>query len=322
MSTGNNQPENINHSSKNDMKQFYAIAGLCLAAAQVYAQPQIQRSNLYENFVGALLRSAADGFDPGTTGADKTWDYSALTLQSTGAVVYSPSPGTPYASTFFQANFTHHYVGSFNETWHYYKVSDDKIELHAEIFPGIFAANYTPNPKTIIEFPYTFNRTYTDTYKIVGEPEVAFTATYDAYGTLILPFGTFHNVIRQKIVTNGQADYIWYNIEPFYPLLQTSLENNLLGLMQNSTLGQAEFQDTALSVYPNPAQDVVNIHFEDPQIQKLMLEVYDLTGKMILAKTANANTAIVPTAGFASGFYLLKVTDQNGRTYSQKFSKV
>lgn len=306
------------------MKQFYAIAGFCLAVAQTYAQPQILPQHLSENFTGTLLRAAADGFDPGLPGANRTWDYSALILQTTGAVAYSLPDGTPYAATFNQANFTHHYTGSFNETWHYYKVSDDKVDVHAEIYPGIFSADFRQNPKTIIQFPYTFNHAYNDTYRIAGQgPDVLFIATYDAYGTLILPFGTYQNVVRQKTITDGVTDYIWYNVDPFYPLLQTSLENNILGLMENTSLGQTDFQaGNALSVYPNPAQDILNIRIENQNTQKLTLAVYDLTGKMVLEETQNATSAVVSTDGFTAGLYLLKVTDQDGRTYSQKFTKV
>lgn len=78
------------------------------------------------------------------------------------------------------------------------------------------------------------------------------------------------------------------------------------------TLSNTSFDDSlSLDLYPNPAQDVVHIVGESA-IKSV--EVYSLQGQMITTTTSNQ----INVSGLAQGMYLVKVTDVNDHTATQR----
>jgi len=81
-------------------------------------------------------------------------------------------------------------------------------------------------------------------------------------------------------------------------------------------LGLEDYSDIAnLQLYPNPADDVVNIEFNVATSGKVVLEVTDLTGKIVntevLDATAGANAVIMGTNQLNQGMYLLNIKSGN-----------
>jgi hypothetical protein len=75
--------------------------------------------------------------------------------------------------------------------------------------------------------------------------------------------------------------------------------------------------DKALHIYPNPAANQVSLsfHLNDPAFT--YIEVYDLSGRKVLAttprqKTPGYNTEILNIRHLVKGVYLLKVNMGNG----------
>ncbi|MHA3789623.1 T9SS type A sorting domain-containing protein [Flavobacterium hauense] len=83
-----------------------------------------------------------------------------------------------------------------------------------------------------------------------------------------------------------------------------------------SVLGAADFNLVALSVFPNPANDVLNIALPDgSEIAKI--EIYTIAGQKI---QETGNEAInVP--GLAPGVYIIKAQTADNRAYNGKFMK-
>jgi Flp pilus assembly pilin Flp len=77
--------------------------------------------------------------------------------------------------------------------------------------------------------------------------------------------------------------------------------------------------ETTLSLFPNPSRDVLRIHLEENQLEKI--ELYSVTGVLILKTVLNSNTFILNTANYPSGTYLLKVFSQNYGFINTKFIK-
>ncbi|UOK43677.1 MULTISPECIES: T9SS type A sorting domain-containing protein [Flavobacterium] len=71
------------------------------------------------------------------------------------------------------------------------------------------------------------------------------------------------------------------------------------------TLGVNDFSLSNLKVYPNPVNDVLQI--ENPQ-SITNVEMYSITGQMVLSKSVNAMMATIPVSGFAAGTYFVKVS--------------
>lgn len=80
----------------------------------------------------------------------------------------------------------------------------------------------------------------------------------------------------------------------------------------------------ALTVYPNPVDDELNIKGMVDNNEDVSIEIFDLTGKLVYSSTVTVSDytleALVNMAGFSSGSYMLKVT-QNGESKTVKIVK-
>lgn len=96
--------------------------------------------------------------------------------------------------------------------------------------------------------------------------------------------------------------------------------NQRLLVVEGATLAVNSFNNGAFSVYPNPARNVINIQLKDNLSVTLKSAlVYDLTGKVVLS-TNNLNEPI-NIEKLATGTYVLTISDENNKSYSQKFIK-
>ncbi|MBI3511683.1 MAG: T9SS type A sorting domain-containing protein [Bacteroidetes bacterium] len=95
-----------------------------------------------------------------------------------------------------------------------------------------------------------------------------------------------------------------------------NISGNAVGISpQNST---SEF-----SVYPNPADNAVNIEWSSGRGGEILFVMYDVTGKEILRKQENASPGInrftINTSDLPSGIYLLRA-NENGILHTQRIS--
>lgn len=67
------------------------------------------------------------------------------------------------------------------------------------------------------------------------------------------------------------------------------------------------------TVYPNPADNRVNIRLSSTNITEAIVSVYDFTGKLVEATEVKVNNGIIQynTAQFAEGVYILNVKSDN-----------
>ena len=81
-------------------------------------------------------------------------------------------------------------------------------------------------------------------------------------------------------------------------------DNLVLSLEENSDL-------TAIDLYPNPADEDVHIRYSSAVDTRLAISIMDLSGKVISTTTVQSKTGdnmvIIPTAGMASGTYLVQL---------------
>ncbi|MFG6686076.1 T9SS type A sorting domain-containing protein [Mariniflexile sp. HNIBRBA6329] len=79
-------------------------------------------------------------------------------------------------------------------------------------------------------------------------------------------------------------------------------------------LGVNDFETTSFSIYPNPANDVLNINGKNG-ISKVAL--YSITGKKIL-ETTTINSNQLDVSKFTSGIYLISIEDSNNNKTVKK----
>lgn len=71
------------------------------------------------------------------------------------------------------------------------------------------------------------------------------------------------------------------------------------------------------NVYPNPAQDYININ--NPSMNDVTLEVYSLSGQKVDVQTLSPDMNSINLESYASGIYSFRVVDNGTVVYSSKF---
>lgn len=98
--------------------------------------------------------------------------------------------------------------------------------------------------------------------------------------------------------------------------------NNLyiddINLDVNAGIDNTDFIST-LTLFPNPAQEQVKINFSLENSKAVSIAIYDVLGQLVFEKekeiyNVGDNTIVVDTKEFKSGFYLLKINDNNNTT--------
>jgi hypothetical protein len=114
-------------------------------------------------------------------------------------------------------------------------------------------------------------------------------------------------------------------------MIQTFLTPNLIvtqGLLQTKTdtsatgIDKHQLQAPVITVFPNPAQQLVCFESDYQSIGKLQYELIDVAGKIITGKELNNVTGkikeTINVSGLPAGVYLLKVTmTQDKETFTQ-----
>ncbi len=85
----------------------------------------------------------------------------------------------------------------------------------------------------------------------------------------------------------------------------------------SSPLGTASFENSELSIFPIPAKNILNIKTNEITLKSG--QIFDLNGKLVLEADVIGDTINVEK--LTTGTYILLLTDENGKGYSQKFLK-
>jgi len=96
-----------------------------------------------------------------------------------------------------------------------------------------------------------------------------------------------------------------------------TLEIDRIVFDNNATLNIEQFNANEISIYPNPAKNVVNIS-ANSEIK--MVRVLDITGKLVLTENALSNNSI-NVSNLKTGVYILNVTLANGNQSTKKLIK-
>ena len=78
-----------------------------------------------------------------------------------------------------------------------------------------------------------------------------------------------------------------------------------------STTGIENWLKNSVSLYPNPAKEYIDIRV-DGDLNVMMMEVYDVYGKLINTVNVIENPTRINVNGLADGMYFVRVTTDNG----------
>lgn len=326
-----------------------AMIKILFASATVFAtlissaQP-VLTGNAINPTVGDVFNyTATDYVNPGDSGANKTWDLSMMaSLGPLQKTVVSPS-NTPSSSSFPSSN-----VCIVTQSYYEYCFANDSCYKSY----GGYSGNGYPlvfNPaKVSLQYPFNYNTTITSNYQWISpttNPTIldgTVTVTYDSYGTLILPNGTYNNVVRVHYQDNysqaqgtytvdygAEVSYRWYINGNHLPIASVTIYTSTLQRDITScnyintiitSIHKDDIHTSLLSLFPNPTKNILNITSVYKQTLK-NVEIIDGEGRLVLNKALDSNMeqAQIDVSEITKGTYVVKVLFIDG---SAAYSKV
>jgi hypothetical protein len=122
-------------------------------------------------------------------------------------------------------------------------------------------------------------------------------------------------VISFPVSPSSDFSHLWLRVKLHS---QTNLQTaaflfDSLCISEITTNGISEHAKSNLRIYPNPANDILNIETDN---QNISLHIFDATGNEV----TSSRTTSINISHLATGFYFARVTG-NGQTVSRKFLK-
>jgi len=293
----------------------------CLISWQLTAVAQPSISDGAIPNVGDVLEISsvnAPTLSQGPAGVEITWDFSDLTpVNSQSAQVISAN-NAPSGSSFSSASIAIEYntglnVGSTSNITHeFYDAAGGSFLKNGFVTSDLIVA-YN-NPQTLLPASLTYNDSHSDdfsgTFEVSDQTNIEkvgqITIFADAYGSLILPYGTIDDVLRVKITeeytdkivgTSVEFEYFietyaWYSPRFAYPLLLISSEvvkdspQPSVSTVFYSQIGKVTSTKEAvvsnIKTYPNPTTNYSNLQYELLQPSDVQLSIYGGAGHNIL----------------------------------------
>jgi hypothetical protein len=333
------------------MKKYYLLTTLvCLFGTTILAQPVITYSGNAPQIGDVYNVSGAFGtYDPGQTGGNRHWDFSSVQPTiSTESIAVNPA-STPFAADFPDATISFSDTDPSYELYNYWEITNSEMSmLGMASDPG---ANQTiihyPDPRIMIKYPFAYNDTYTDTYYYTYPSALmlihrrgTIIATADAWGSVKTPADSYSSTLRIKkekvytdsvwntggelmsVTTHNETEYQWYTATSHYPVLDIQVTEAGSSLSYNSLAGGVEnnWLTSQVTVWPNPADDIINVKLSDAVNDKIEIEIVSLTGQPLsrLNNTGNRQFS-ADVSKLTSGVYLLRLKGSSGSSTTSRF---
>lgn len=327
------------------MKQLATLSLLFYTSSCLLAQPVWTSTDAMPIAGETFVRHVTAALPPGASGANVTWDFTALGTSGQTFTTYDPTT-TPDAASFPTATVATTY---FTTGIAYYGISSTQYEFLGFSFPGPQNMVLT-DVQTVAEFPITYQSTWTDDFAGAGSYFGGLTrtgnvvTTCDAYGQLTMPYGVVNNVLRLHGIeswtdtpTGGSpTDFV----NDFHYWITPGLSQPVLVVRTTETFQSGQLVDSVeeaiwldgsevlgitdahaapqLSIAPNPATSSVRITFSGAASH---IEVTDATGRMIdrIAMPGSVVGAYTfDVSSFPTGLYVVSVVQPHGQRMSRR----
>ncbi len=131
-------------------------------------------------------------------------------------------------------------------------------------------------------------------YRPVGGTLSSATSTTNSYTIHGLASETQYQIQVQAVCSDGQTS-------DWSPAVTATTLTGINEHLMNS-----------ISLYPNPAKDVVNVQCTMNDVQVKAIEVFDMYGKLLQTVSMTPETTTINVSGLASGMYFVRVTTEEG----------
>ncbi|MES2764152.1 MAG: T9SS type A sorting domain-containing protein [Bacteroidota bacterium] len=325
-------------------KNLLTILSVIITSAVAIAQPTLTATGINPVLGDSYTLKYGPGVNPGSAGSNQNW--SVMPVSTSTTIVYNTTSvaSTPYAASFTQANISYNGGGNYI----FYNTSSSILKNQGAQ-AGTTTLSYS-DPEDFLHYPFNMGNSYSDTWAVnFTSGGFAFartgttTVTYDGYGTLTLPSGTYGSAARVHFVqvysdvysggtiNYNNDEYMWYINGNHQPVAVTYTATNSVGspaaysvILSNIVSSVHDYEPifSMISTFPNPAVNEVNFDFNGVPMSSV--EIIDITGKKIhtqsLSKDNIENYMTVNTSEFKEGIYFARFTTQDGQTGSKKIS--
>jgi hypothetical protein len=321
------------------------MTGLSLYAA---AQPTITK--MEDHSIGTVVRQVqcdtAGVTGPGSAGANQSWNFASLAAIDTMTDRIVPPTSTSFGSNFPDASYAR-ITNDGSYTYIQKTATDNYLVGAVDSLTNTITKYYD---KTVFaQKPLTYLKSVTDSYTSLNTSTGTDTskgtiqAVADAWGTLVLPNGTFSNTIRVKLqihqVDSIQAGpnkvpgildattYLWYDNQHFSALMRwDSTRYEVLSFQTNVKTITYLLNET----YPVSVSHVAakqQVYSVSLQAGKLVIygqlakgaaynvSLFDLNGKKLHAANVTAADRLeIPVyTDLPQGMYLVTVQGADGQ---------
>jgi hypothetical protein len=237
---------------------------------------------------------------PGAGGANQTWNLSAIPATPSATMTIVSPGSTPCGSSFPSANWAQDISGA---QYNYYASTSAQLEVLGEQFPSSCSGGITyTSPKTVLQFPFNYTNSFTDTYS-TGTGTGTVTTTYDGYGTLITPSGTYTNVTRVTFTDGGSITYEWFDTGAWgHPLAMIVGSSTIF--FTNPSVGIKEQPTKNIALSPNPSEGLFTL--SNLPYEKMDMQVMAADGRIVFAG-AVLNNSSVDLQYLPAGIYCLSL---------------
>jgi hypothetical protein len=185
---------------------------------------------------------------------------------------------------------------------HYYEQFDaSNVANHRNNFEQLVEDSYEQaDAATLLDILDLVYFNYNGDYSQLGTGEVA----------------DLHELAKHRTIAAGIALSILdihFNVQ--YPMLWADLSASSLRKAKPEIAISNE-KDENIHFYPNPTSNSININFDDTQLP-LEVNIYDLSGKLILQESVTESSEIIDIQGLENGLYLIKFTNKSKEIIQQ-----
>ena len=300
-----------------------------------HAQPVItSANNPVIGEVDSLTYVDSAGISPGPGGTGVIWNFVPSVTTGYATVTFRACTSTPYCDSFPGSNLVSYTIHpSSDSSYDYLNANTASLDFNGGCW-------FSPSPQfsyqshnSLIRYPFTYGDCYLDTVYTRNYASGTFlpgttsdSIAADGYGTLILPTGTYNNVLRVKrwqtnsAITGRAEIYYWYKQGCHMPLMCIAQDFTAMGTVSyqqsfyysNAPLpveiAGIKKMPVDIKAYPNPATDMLNISFALDDATNAVLTILDITGRtlrMVDLLESGTNNISINTHELTAGLYTL-----------------